>query len=110
MPDDTKFGSFFKGRTTVEMDPRDIRIAYLRSWFALDMLATFPFDIFFQFFSKTNTTETEIFGYMKISRGLKILKLMRLLRVGRLVRYLHHWEEILSMDYGTGENVIKIRD
>ena len=29
------------------------------------------------------------------------------MRLGRFVRYMHMWEEILSMDYGTGENVIK---
>mgnify|MGYP000578979044 CR=1 FL=1 len=49
----------------------------------------------------------EISNYIKITRGLKILKLLRLLRLGRFLRYLHMWEEVLSMDYGTGENIIK---
>ena len=29
------------------MDPTEIRKNYMRSWFVIDLIATFPFDIFF---------------------------------------------------------------
>ena len=29
------------------MDPTEIRKNYVKSWFLIDLLATFPFDIFF---------------------------------------------------------------
>lgn len=48
------------GRGNVNMDPADIRRAYLKSWFILDLLATIPFDIFCQ----------NLFG-SNISRRLK---------------------------------------
>ena len=100
-------------RKNVNMNPRDIRRSYLRSWFIVDLLATFPFDMVFQqvagWVQKDGVAMDvdQFSAYMKVSRIFKILKLSRLFRFGRLVRYLHHWEEILSMDYGSGENVIK---
>jgi len=82
---------------------------YFRSWLVIDLLATVPFDILVDMSMSSNTSENieDIAMYISITRTLKILKLLRLLRLGRFVRYLHFWEEILSMDYGTGENVIK---
>jgi len=32
----------------INMNPKDIRKAYLKTWFTLDILATFPFDIICQ--------------------------------------------------------------
>ena len=34
-------------RKHLEMDPTEIRKNYMKSWFFIDLLATFPFDIFF---------------------------------------------------------------
>jgi len=81
-------------RDSVNMNPADIRRQYLSTWFFIDLLATVPFD--------------EIGSKMlDVARILKILKLLKLLRLGRFVRFLHKWEEILSIDYGTGENFMK---
>jgi hyperpolarization activated cyclic nucleotide-gated potassium channel 2 len=99
------------GRSTVNMNPADIRKEYMRSWFAIDLLATVPFDVLITMWISSDDEVTEnvesIAKVISITRTLKILKLLRLLRLGRFVRYLHRWEEILSMDYGTGENLIK---
>ena len=37
----------FHIRKHLEMDPTEIRKNYIKSWFFIDLLATFPFDIFF---------------------------------------------------------------
>ena len=75
------------------------------------MLATVPFDIILSGLlgkmGSDGLSIDDVATYLQIARILKILKLLRLLRLGRFVRYLHRWEEILSMDYGTGENVMK---
>ena len=34
-------------RKVLEMDPTEIRKNYVKSWFLIDLVATFPFDIFF---------------------------------------------------------------
>ena len=31
----------------VILNPREIKDIYLRTWFAIDMISTFPFDLFF---------------------------------------------------------------
>ena len=33
-------------RKVLEMDPTEIRKNYVKSWFLIDLLATFPFDVF----------------------------------------------------------------
>ena len=73
------------------------------------MFATVPFDVIVSGLlgDPDGVNIEDVATYLQIARMLKILKLLRLLRLGRFVRYLHRWEEILSMDYGTGENVMK---
>ena len=36
-------------RKVLEMDPTEIRKNYIRSWFFIDLIATFPFDVFILF-------------------------------------------------------------
>lgn len=55
---------------------------YLRVWFWLDLVATFPFDYI------TNLTASS-FGNRKYTRILKLVRLIRLLRVFRLTRILN---------------------
>ena len=116
-------------RKVLEMDPTEIRKNYVKSWFLLDLLATFPFDVFVALTIDPNQSESfvsKLLGahskyrktqthnlflekakYLKMGRILKILTLLRILRLGRFVRYLHQWEEQLNMSYGFAENVVK---
>ena len=34
-------------RKVLEMDPTEIRRLYIKGWFFIDLIATFPFDVFF---------------------------------------------------------------
>lgn len=101
-------------RKVLEMDPTEIRRLYIKGWFFIDLIATFPFDVFFDLILLGSTEaedsskpNLEYSGYFKIGRVLKIFALLRILRLGRFVRYLHQWEEHLNMDYGFAENMVK---
>ena len=91
-------------RKVLEMDPTEIRKNYIKSWFFIDLIATFPFDVAISFFFKGSDANPKFF---KIGRVLKILALLRILRLGRFVRYLHQWEDHLNMNYGFAENMMK---
>merc|ERR1711937_88992 len=102
------------GRQGIVMNPTDIRKQYFRSWFIVDLASSIPFDMLVSKIDGTydvgdavGQASSSLTNLSTMTRFLKILKLLRLLRLGRFVRYLHRWEEVLSMDYGTGENIIK---
>jgi len=98
-------------RKVLEMDPTEIRKNYIRSWFFIDLIATFPFDVSINMvFVASDARSDHIIEntkFFKIGRVLKILALLRILRLGRFVRYLHQWEDHLNMNYGFAENMMK---
>ena len=85
------------------IDAREIRRRYLRGWFALDLISTFPFDIAVSFFSHFGTQDydnltnsTRFFRYFRLT---KLFQLLRLLRVSRIWRYMHQWDEMFNLPY-----------
>ena len=88
------------------IDAREIRRRYLRGWFALDLISTFPFDIAVSFFSHFGTQDydnltnsTRFFRYFRLT---KLFQLLRLLRVSRIWRYMHQWDEMFNLSYESG--------
>ncbi len=70
-------------------EPRLIAVQYLRGWFLLDVLSTFPFDEFFQ------GGQLRILRILRVSR---LLKLLRVLRLKRLPRSVEALEEKLGLN------------
>ena len=62
--------------------PKDIGKYYLRTWFGLDLVSSFPVDVILLFAgAEPGDSET-----LRVNRMLKVLKCFRLLRVFRLAR------------------------
>ena len=59
-------------------DPTLIRYRYLHSWFAVDVIATFPFDLLLLIFT---VNQPWLFGTIRIIRIFKMLRLIRLKEV-----------------------------
>ena len=85
------------------IDAREIRRKYLRGWFILDLISTFPFDIAITTIDKLSASNTErnadstrLFRYMRLT---KLFRLLRLLRVSRIWRYMHQWDELFNLPY-----------
>ncbi len=68
---------FFHERVLVT-DPKKIRRRYLATWFAIDFLSAFPFDLFGGFF----------YQYFGLTDTLRILRLLRAIKVFELFRSL----------------------
>lgn len=77
------------------LDPKVIKMNYLKSWFVVDFLSSIPVDYIFLIVEKGFDSEVyKTARALRIVRFTKILSLLRLLRLSRLIRYIHQWEEV----------------
>ncbi|KAL6469884.1 hypothetical protein MHYP_G00210030 [Metynnis hypsauchen] len=87
------------------LDPKVIKMNYLKSWFVVDFLSSIPVDYIFLIVEKGFDSEVyKTARALRIVRFTKILSLLRLLRLSRLIRYIHQWEEPESRG-GINKNV-----
>lgn len=81
--------------TEIILDPQQIKIKYLKSWFMVDFISSIPVDyIFLIVETRINSDFYKTARALRIVRFTKILSLLRLLRLSRLIRYIHQWEEV----------------
>eukprot|EP00177_Eucheuma_denticulatum_P006201 GFKZ01011314.1.p1 GENE.GFKZ01011314.1~~GFKZ01011314.1.p1 ORF type:complete len:759 (-),score=136.18 GFKZ01011314.1:659-2905(-) len=77
------FRAYQKMDGTIEDNPHKIRKSYLFSWFGVDVLGTFPWDIIAL---GVYGTESEGPSILLLPRFLRLLRLTRLFRLARLLR------------------------
>uniref|UniRef100_A0A673BTM8 Hyperpolarization activated cyclic nucleotide-gated potassium channel 4 n=1 Tax=Sphaeramia orbicularis TaxID=375764 RepID=A0A673BTM8_9TELE len=95
--------------TEIILDPQQIKIKYLRSWFAVDFISSIPVDyIFLIVETRIDSDFYKTARALRIVRFTKILSLLRLLRLSRLIRYIHQWEEIFHMTYDLASAMVRI--
>lgn len=83
------------------LDPKVIKMNYLKSWFVVDFLSSIPVDYIFLIVEKGFDSEVyKTARALRIVRFTKILSLLRLLRLSRLIRYIHQWEEVRQNSAG----------
>ncbi|XP_071966244.1 potassium/sodium hyperpolarization-activated cyclic nucleotide-gated channel 2-like isoform X2 [Antedon mediterranea] len=85
----------------VILQKRRIAWCYLKGWFPLDFISSFPFDyIYFtqENFGEEGAISDEMLLKLRILRLIKVLSLLRLLRLSRLMRYAQRLEELLNID------------
>lgn len=82
-------------------DHRAIAIHYLRSWFVLDAIATFPIDIVVGAISSTSDASANApFKAVKMVRLTRLLRLGRLLRASRVIqRLVEAMEGLVTISY-----------
>lgn len=87
------------------LDPREIRMHYLRTWFLVDFISSIPVDYFFLIVDlEARHESSDVYRTaraLRIVRFTKILSLLRLLRLSRLIRYIHQWEEVKEGEGGS---------
>uniref|UniRef100_A0A3B3TXX4 Potassium/sodium hyperpolarization-activated cyclic nucleotide-gated channel 4-like n=1 Tax=Poecilia latipinna TaxID=48699 RepID=A0A3B3TXX4_9TELE len=81
--------------TEIILDPHQIKVKYLKSWFVVDFVSSIPVDyIFLIVETRIDSDFYKTARALRIVRFTKILSLLRLLRLSRLIRYIHQWEEV----------------
>ncbi|XP_061773718.1 potassium/sodium hyperpolarization-activated cyclic nucleotide-gated channel 3-like [Nerophis ophidion] len=95
--------------TEIILDPRQIKIKYLKSWFVVDFISSIPVDyIFLIVETRIDSEFYKTARALRIVRFTKILSLLRLLRLSRLIRYIHQWEEVFHMTYDLASAMVRI--
>uniref|UniRef100_A0AAV2LPF1 Cyclic nucleotide-binding domain-containing protein n=1 Tax=Knipowitschia caucasica TaxID=637954 RepID=A0AAV2LPF1_KNICA len=95
--------------TEIILDPQEIKVKYLKSWFAVDFISSIPVDyIFLIVETRIDSDFYKTARALRIVRFTKILSLLRLLRLSRLIRYIHQWEEIFHMTYDLASAMVRI--
>ncbi|XP_070829135.1 potassium/sodium hyperpolarization-activated cyclic nucleotide-gated channel 3-like [Chaetodon trifascialis] len=95
--------------TEIILDPQQIKIKYLKSWFVVDFISSIPVDyIFLIVETRINSDFYKTARALRIVRFTKILSLLRLLRLSRLIRYIHQWEEVFHMTYDLASAMVRI--
>jgi hyperpolarization activated cyclic nucleotide-gated potassium channel 2 len=79
---------------------KEIAINYFQMWFWIDIIATFPFDLFLPSSSDDGGSGSvnKLGRLGKVFRLMRIFKLLRLLKLGRILRRLRH-STILNPNY-----------
>ena len=92
--------AYYDANFMIVEDRGAISCAYLRSWFAIDLLAIIPFDLIL----KAGYDYNEMVRITRVGRLYKIIKLLKILRALKIVRernnILSHLNELLSMSAG----------
>ncbi|XP_041851934.1 potassium/sodium hyperpolarization-activated cyclic nucleotide-gated channel 3-like [Melanotaenia boesemani] len=95
--------------TEIILDPQQIKIKYLKSWFVVDFISSIPVDyIFLIVETRIDSDFYKTARALRIVRFTKILSLLRLLRLSRLIRYIHQWEEVFHMTYDLASAMVRI--
>ncbi|XP_041758807.1 potassium/sodium hyperpolarization-activated cyclic nucleotide-gated channel 2-like [Coregonus clupeaformis] len=101
-----------EGDDQIILDPKVIRMHYLKTWFVVDFISSIPMDYIFLIVDLEAQMEaSDVFRTaraLRIVRFTKILSLLRLLRLSRFIRYIHQWEEIFHMTYDLASAVVRI--
>lgn len=91
-------GTVNEDSSEIILDPKIIKMNYLKSWFVVDFISSIPVDYIFLIVEKGMDSEVyKTARALRIVRFTKILSLLRLLRLSRLIRYIHQWEEVRFM-------------
>ncbi|PKU45069.1 potassium sodium hyperpolarization-activated cyclic nucleotide-gated channel hypothetical protein [Limosa lapponica baueri] len=102
-------GTVNEDSSEIILDPKIIKMNYLKSWFVVDFISSIPVDHIFLIVEKGMDSEVyKTARALRIVRFTKILSLLRLLRLSRLIRYIHQWEEIFHMTYDLASAVVRI--
>lgn len=67
----------FKKTTRLELNLYKIVINYLKSWFIIDVIATFPFDYLFNEISVNN----QLIKSIKLTRVFKLIRVVKLTKL-----------------------------
>jgi len=72
-------------------DPKQIRRRYLKTWFLLDLVSSFPLEAFLAPFSHSeDETYTELVKVLRIFRFVRAVKILRVLRIIRALKGMTH--------------------
>ena len=96
----------------VIFDPVSIRKIYIKTWFAIDLISSIPWDIIVNGVicgGQCGSNNAQAREGLNSARFLKVMTILKLLRVTRLSKAIRNWEELLNFQYNiSNEAAMKI--
>ena len=86
----------------VEVNWRKIATKYLKSWFILDIVTVFPFQIL-EDFNKSGTEDLKLLRLARLPRLYRLLRILRLFKMLRLLKYnktVKHYLDMAMLNAG----------
>lgn len=93
------FNTGFYHKGSLIMKRREITIEYLKFWFWIDLIATFPYNWFVEGFNVDKSSEDTTSSapkVLKILRVFRFLRILRLLRLAKLKKILIKIEDFIA--------------
>uniref|UniRef100_A0A8C1TCM3 Cyclic nucleotide-binding domain-containing protein n=1 Tax=Cyprinus carpio TaxID=7962 RepID=A0A8C1TCM3_CYPCA len=93
------------------LDPKLIRNAYFKSWFAPDVVAAFPVDIVITIVEQFYQADTDVLMASKLVRILmfvRIFSMIRLLRVPKLLRFCFELESVSDIQLEEAKKFFRV--
>ncbi len=85
-------------------DRRAIARTYIKGWFFVDLIASFPFDMLL-----SSNNDTAVLGLLKAMRLPRLLRLLKLLRVLRFSKLLRNRPDIIWwLQYSKHSNLLRV--
>jgi len=84
------------------LEPKKIAKVYLKSWFVIDLISSFPFDNAILWITGGNTDSYGLsvqsaFRGFKFLRLVKLLSLLKLFRLSRIMRFVSKYEDFYNL-------------
>ena len=94
----------------VIFDPVHIRKIYIKTWFAIDLISSIPWDVLVNGVVCGGQCGSDVqHEGLNSARFLKVMTILKLLRVTRLSKAIRNWEELLNFQYNiSNEAAMKI--
>merc|ERR1711892_285681 len=98
----------------VIFDPVEIRKTYVKTWFAIDLASSIPWDVIVTLGQSPasgdeSSGDSSADSHATFTRFLKVVTILKLLRVTRLAKAIRNWEELLNFQYNiSNEAAMKI--
>lgn len=96
------FNTGFYRKGYLVMKRKEIIFNYLKTWFLIDLLASFPYSWVIEFGSDTDLDSNSFLvktpQLLRLLKMVRFLRFLRLLRVLKLKKLLYKFEEIIMSD------------
>jgi len=80
------FSIYTKGNGYVVIDHKRIAVHYLKTWFALDLVASVPYTLLDLWKSDTTASQPRVNLFLRLARLPRMYKLMRLFRIAKVFK------------------------
>ncbi|XP_078512023.1 potassium/sodium hyperpolarization-activated cyclic nucleotide-gated channel 2-like isoform X4 [Lissotriton helveticus] len=90
------------------LNPERIRMAYLKTWFIIDVISSYPADYIAVIFEYTVPPDMPSEEIMILLQKVRLFRVLRLLRIARLVHYIDKLKLLTELELFINDRIIRL--